>query len=239
MHRLRGTRRRDHRRRRHRARRRPAAHRPRRRDGALATGSRCGSWWTRAGRTPADARVRDDAAPTWIATAAEVGTGAATAGSTCRRCSRALLRARRPRTCSSRAARRWPARSCAAGLVDEVVAYVAPMLLGAGPAALADAGITTIAEAIDAGRRRRRRGSDPTCGSPRCPATEGGLTCSPASSRSSARSSRLDGPRATRRRLTVRGPTGHRRRPARRLDRGQRRLPDRRRRRRRRRSPPT
>ena len=28
------------------------------------------------GRTPADARVRDGAAPTWIATAAEVGAGA-------------------------------------------------------------------------------------------------------------------------------------------------------------------
>lgn len=34
-----------------------------------------------------------------------------------------------------------------AGLVDEIVAYVAPMLLGAGPAAVADLGITTIAEA--------------------------------------------------------------------------------------------
>lgn len=31
-----------------------------------------------------------------------------------------------------------------AGLVDEVVAYLAPMLLGAGPAAVADLGITTI-----------------------------------------------------------------------------------------------
>ncbi|ANC30289.1 bifunctional diaminohydroxyphosphoribosylaminopyrimidine deaminase/5-amino-6-(5-phosphoribosylamino)uracil reductase RibD [Isoptericola dokdonensis] len=31
-----------------------------------------------------------------------------------------------------------------AGLVDEVVAYVAPVLLGAGPAAVADLGITTI-----------------------------------------------------------------------------------------------
>jgi diaminohydroxyphosphoribosylaminopyrimidine deaminase/5-amino-6-(5-phosphoribosylamino)uracil reductase len=31
--------------------------------------------------------------------------------------------------------------------VDEVVAYVAPMLLGAGPAALGDAGIGTLADA--------------------------------------------------------------------------------------------
>ncbi|MGW1432017.1 bifunctional diaminohydroxyphosphoribosylaminopyrimidine deaminase/5-amino-6-(5-phosphoribosylamino)uracil reductase RibD [Streptomyces sp. NPDC002431] len=36
----------------------------------------------------------------------------------------------------------------AAGVVDKVVGYLAPVLLGAGPAALADAGITTIAEAL-------------------------------------------------------------------------------------------
>ncbi|HEY9327811.1 MAG TPA: bifunctional diaminohydroxyphosphoribosylaminopyrimidine deaminase/5-amino-6-(5-phosphoribosylamino)uracil reductase RibD [Streptomyces sp.] len=36
----------------------------------------------------------------------------------------------------------------AAGLVDKVVGYLAPVLLGAGPAALADAGISTIAEAL-------------------------------------------------------------------------------------------
>lgn len=34
------------------------------------------------------------------------------------------------------------------GLVDEVHAYVAPVLLGSGPAALADLGITTIADAV-------------------------------------------------------------------------------------------
>jgi diaminohydroxyphosphoribosylaminopyrimidine deaminase/5-amino-6-(5-phosphoribosylamino)uracil reductase len=34
------------------------------------------------------------------------------------------------------------------GLVDRVVAYLAPALLGAGPAALSDAGVGTIAEAI-------------------------------------------------------------------------------------------
>ena len=37
----------------------------------------------------------------------------------------------------------------AGGLVDRVVGYVAPKLLGAGPAALADAGVSTIAEVID------------------------------------------------------------------------------------------
>ncbi|MFJ3146835.1 bifunctional diaminohydroxyphosphoribosylaminopyrimidine deaminase/5-amino-6-(5-phosphoribosylamino)uracil reductase RibD [Streptomyces halstedii] len=36
----------------------------------------------------------------------------------------------------------------AAGCVDTVVGYLAPVLLGAGPAALADAGITTIAQAL-------------------------------------------------------------------------------------------
>lgn len=35
-----------------------------------------------------------------------------------------------------------------AGLVDEVIAYIAPMLLGAGAAAVADLGIPTIAEAL-------------------------------------------------------------------------------------------
>ncbi|UQX90071.1 bifunctional diaminohydroxyphosphoribosylaminopyrimidine deaminase/5-amino-6-(5-phosphoribosylamino)uracil reductase RibD [Jatrophihabitans telluris] len=35
-----------------------------------------------------------------------------------------------------------------AGLIDEVVAYLAPTLLGAGPAALSDAGITTMAGAV-------------------------------------------------------------------------------------------
>ncbi len=36
----------------------------------------------------------------------------------------------------------------AAGLVDEVVAYVAPMLLGAGRSAVGDLGLTTIADAL-------------------------------------------------------------------------------------------
>jgi diaminohydroxyphosphoribosylaminopyrimidine deaminase/5-amino-6-(5-phosphoribosylamino)uracil reductase len=35
-----------------------------------------------------------------------------------------------------------------AGLVDEIVTYVAPMLLGAGRSAVADLGITTIADAF-------------------------------------------------------------------------------------------
>lgn len=35
-----------------------------------------------------------------------------------------------------------------AGLVDEVIAYVAPLLLGSGPAALGDAGITTLSQGL-------------------------------------------------------------------------------------------
>src|SRR5712691_10629115 len=37
----------------------------------------------------------------------------------------------------------------AAGLVDEVIGYLAPKLLGAGAAALGPAGVTTIASALD------------------------------------------------------------------------------------------
>ncbi|MFJ1869016.1 bifunctional diaminohydroxyphosphoribosylaminopyrimidine deaminase/5-amino-6-(5-phosphoribosylamino)uracil reductase RibD [Streptomyces sp. NPDC088097] len=36
----------------------------------------------------------------------------------------------------------------AAGAVDRVIGYLAPVLLGAGPAALADAGVTTLTEAL-------------------------------------------------------------------------------------------
>ena len=42
-----------------------------------------------------------------------------------------------------------------AGLVDEVVAYVAPALLGAGASAVGDLGITTIADALRPADHRR------------------------------------------------------------------------------------
>ena len=51
-------------------------------------------------------------------------------------------------TSSSRVGRRWRPPSCGAGLVDEVVAYVAPALLGAGTSAVGDLGITTIDDAL-------------------------------------------------------------------------------------------
>lgn len=98
-------------------------------------------------RTPPDARVRDGAARTWVATAAELGTGAdgrvdlrrLGVGLYERGCRRVLLEG-------------GPTLAGAylrEGLVDEMVGYIAPKLLGAGPAALATAGIVTIAEAID------------------------------------------------------------------------------------------
>ena len=53
-----------------------------------------------------------------------------------------------------------------AGLVDQVVGYVAPKVLGAGPAALAGAGIATIAEAIELELTDVAAGRARTCGSP-------------------------------------------------------------------------
>ncbi len=47
-----------------------------------------------------------------------------------------------------RAGRRWRGAFLAAGLVDRVVAYVAPALLGEGRAALGSAGVGTIADAV-------------------------------------------------------------------------------------------
>jgi diaminohydroxyphosphoribosylaminopyrimidine deaminase/5-amino-6-(5-phosphoribosylamino)uracil reductase len=100
-----------------------------------------------AGRTPDDARVRDGAARTWVATAAEIG-----AGGDGRVDLRRLGAALYERGCRRVLLEGGPTLAGAFlrdGLVDEVVGYVAPKLLGAGPPALATAGIVTIAEAID------------------------------------------------------------------------------------------
>ena len=89
-----------------------------------------------------------------------------------------------------------------AGLVDEVVAYVAPMLLGSGRSAVADLGITTIAEALhlpvtdvtvlaplnDGDDTDVRITMTPPRAEPSRPGR--GPECSPGSSRSSARSRR-------------------------------------------------
>lgn len=99
------------------------------------------------GRTPVDARVRDGAAPTWVATSAEVGTGPdgrvdlpRLLAELYRRGVRAALLEGGPTLAGA---------FLAAGLVDKVVGYLAPKLLGAGPPALSDAGPQTISEVID------------------------------------------------------------------------------------------
>ncbi|MFI6762105.1 bifunctional diaminohydroxyphosphoribosylaminopyrimidine deaminase/5-amino-6-(5-phosphoribosylamino)uracil reductase RibD [Micromonospora sp. NPDC050417] len=99
------------------------------------------------GRTPADARVRDGAARTWVVTTAEVGATKedrvdldALMTGLYQRGVRAVLLEGGPTLAGA---------FLAAGLVDKVVGYVAPKLLGAGPAALADAGPRTISEVID------------------------------------------------------------------------------------------
>jgi diaminohydroxyphosphoribosylaminopyrimidine deaminase/5-amino-6-(5-phosphoribosylamino)uracil reductase len=100
------------------------------------------------GRTPEGARVRtDQAAETWVATAAEVGADpdgrvdlVALLDRLYRRGVRSALLEGGPRLAGA---------FLRAGLVDEVVAYVAPKLLGAGPAALGPAGIAHIDEALN------------------------------------------------------------------------------------------
>lgn len=99
-----------------------------------------------AGRTPASARVRDDNAPTWIATAAEVGATPDGRVDLAKLLHRLYERGQRYVLLEggpTLAGAFWRA-----GLIDRVVGYVAPALLGAGPAALADAGISSIDAAI-------------------------------------------------------------------------------------------
>jgi diaminohydroxyphosphoribosylaminopyrimidine deaminase/5-amino-6-(5-phosphoribosylamino)uracil reductase len=99
------------------------------------------------GRTPADARVRDAAAPTWIATAAEVGTGPD--GRIDLHALLAELYARGVRNVLLEGGPTLAGAFLAAGLVDRVIGYVAPKLLGAGTPAVVDAGVATIGEAIE------------------------------------------------------------------------------------------
>jgi diaminohydroxyphosphoribosylaminopyrimidine deaminase/5-amino-6-(5-phosphoribosylamino)uracil reductase len=99
------------------------------------------------GRTPAGARVRDAAAPTWIVTTAEVG-----AGPDGRVDLHALLAALFSRGIRSILLEGGPTLAgafLAAGLVDQVIGYVAPKLLGAGRAVVLDAGVASIDEAIE------------------------------------------------------------------------------------------
>lgn len=98
------------------------------------------------GRTPAGARVLDSAAPTWVATAAELGTGrdghvdvAALLGALHGK-GRGLVLLEGGPTLAGAFLR--------AGLVDRVVAYLAPTLLGDGVASLSGTGITTLRDGV-------------------------------------------------------------------------------------------
>jgi diaminohydroxyphosphoribosylaminopyrimidine deaminase/5-amino-6-(5-phosphoribosylamino)uracil reductase len=91
----------------------------------------------RNGRTPATAKVLDDAAPTLVLTDTDDLGG--------------VLEALDQRGVVSVLLEGGPTVAGAflrAGLVDRVVGYLAPALLGAGPAALADAGVATIDDAV-------------------------------------------------------------------------------------------
>jgi diaminohydroxyphosphoribosylaminopyrimidine deaminase/5-amino-6-(5-phosphoribosylamino)uracil reductase len=99
------------------------------------------------GRTPGNANVRDGAAPTWVATAAEVGAdpqGRVDLGQLLK-----TLYARGVRTALLEGGPTLAGSFLAAGLVDRVVAYLAPKLLGAGANALGAAGVGTIADAVE------------------------------------------------------------------------------------------
>lgn len=100
-----------------------------------------------AGRTPAGAAVRDGAAPTWIATVA--GAGSDARGRVDLTNLLRLLHGRGVRTALLEGGPTLAGAFLAAGLVDRVVAYLAPKLLGAGSPALGAAGVASIADAID------------------------------------------------------------------------------------------
>lgn len=99
------------------------------------------------GRTPAAAKVRDGAAPTWIVTAGDAAT--APDGRIDLAAVLSALYARGVRGALLEGGPTLAGAFLRAGLVDEIVAYLAPKLLGAGPAALGDAGVHSIAGAID------------------------------------------------------------------------------------------
>ncbi len=89
----------------------------------------------RTGRTPDDARVRDDAAPTLLTTDSPAGV-------------LATLYQRGARSALLEGGATLAGAFVAAGLVDRVVGYVAPRMLGAGPPVLAGAGIDTLTAAF-------------------------------------------------------------------------------------------
>lgn len=98
------------------------------------------------GRTPFDATVRNEAAKTWLATVNDVGPDEDHRVNLQRLLGRLYAEGRRYVLLEggpTLAGAFWQQ-----GLIDRMVAYVAPALLGAGPPALGYAGITTIGDAI-------------------------------------------------------------------------------------------
>ena len=115
-------------------------------DGTLAAGQPLRVVVDTHGRTPTTAQVFDNAAPTWIATAGQVGAGSdgqvdlhSLAVELYERGHLRVLLEGGPTLAGS---------FLRAGLVDQVVAYLAPALLGAGAAALGPAGVDTIDAAV-------------------------------------------------------------------------------------------
>lgn len=111
-------------------------------------------------RTPLGSRVLDDEAPTLVAVAEDADAAALESTTAVVRLPRArrgpgldlsaLLAALTEREIVSVLLEGGPSLAggfLAEGLVDRVVAYLAPTLLGAGTAALADAGVATLAQA--------------------------------------------------------------------------------------------
>ncbi|MET8329119.1 bifunctional diaminohydroxyphosphoribosylaminopyrimidine deaminase/5-amino-6-(5-phosphoribosylamino)uracil reductase RibD [Streptomyces sp. NPDC005181] len=106
------------------------------------------------------ARVLDDTAPTLVAVAENADTGhlpeetvlrlprSATGPGVDIHALLAALHTRGVRSVLLEGGPTLAGAFVAAGAVDKVVGYLAPVLLGAGPAALADAGISTIAQAL-------------------------------------------------------------------------------------------
>ena len=97
------------------------------------------------GRTPAGARVLDDTAATWLATAAELG-----ASPDGRVDLRAVLDRLQQRGQRHMLLEGGPTLATAfldAGLVDEAIVYVAPTLLGAGRSALDGGAVGTLPDA--------------------------------------------------------------------------------------------
>lgn len=116
---------------------------------------------TEAGVVRPGARVLDDAAPTLIAVAADAQTAALPEHTDVLRLPRAAhgagvdipallreLHARDVRAVLLEGGPTLAGAFVAAGVVDRVVGFLAPVLLGAGPAALGGAGITTLTDAL-------------------------------------------------------------------------------------------